>query len=490
MAHSAPCKEEPMFFIYLYRELRRRHRQALLTAFGLAIGVGLVVAVSAYARGVGEAQDKVLKSLYGVGTDITVTRTAQMGSGGPAEIGMNPGERQDQGEKFSRDRVMTSPGQQSISTTKIDQIAALDGVRAAVGGLTLTAMHVEGKFAQIAQSQGGQQAQPSGNTPQTMPSQAPIQIQSYSITGVDVTDQAIGPLSSATIAKGRTITADEAKAKVMLVEKGYAKQNDLAVGDNFKISGVKYEIVGLVTSSGSSSNVYIPLARAQALADQGDAVSQIYVKADSAENIAAVKKAIKNAFPKATVTTAEDLADQVSGSLASASKLADRLGTWLAVAALVASFLVASLLTVSSVSRRVREFGTLKALGWRSKRIVGQVLGEALVQGVVGGIIGVAVGLGGAWLITWLSPALEASVGPVAGAAMGGAGGLPGGPGGTMEQAASAASTVSVQLGAPVSVQLIIIAVGLAVAGGLLAGAFGGWRAARLRPADALRRVD
>jgi ABC-type lipoprotein release transport system permease subunit len=32
--------------------------------------------------------------------------------------------------------------------------------------------------------------------------------------------------------------------------------------------------------------------------------------------------------------------------------------------------------------------------------------------------------------------------------------------------------------------------VGLAVAGGLLAGAFGGWRAARLRPADALRRLD
>jgi ABC-type lipoprotein release transport system permease subunit len=29
----------------------------------------------------------------------------------------------------------------------------------------------------------------------------------------------------------------------------------------------------------------------------------------------------------------------------------------------------------------------------------------------------------------------------------------------------------------------------LAVAGGLLAGSFGGWRAARLRPADALTKV-
>jgi len=62
--------------------------------------------------------------------------------------------------------------------------------------------------------------------------------------------------------------------------------------------------------------------------------------------------------------------------------------------------------------------------------------------------------------------------------------------GGPMQALESAAQTVTVQLGAPVSVQLALIAVGLAVAGGLLAGAFGGWRAARLRPADALRRLD
>jgi ABC-type antimicrobial peptide transport system permease subunit len=478
-----------MFFTYLYRELRRRHRQALLTALGLAVGVGLVVAVVAYATGVGQAQDEVLQSLYGVGTDITVTRTAEVGSGGPAQIGMNPGDRQGQGEEFSRDRVMPAPGQQSISTKKIDQIAALDGVSAAVGGLTLTAMHVEGEFAQMTQEQGGVGTVQSGAQPQTMPSQAPLEIQAYSITGVDVTDQTIGPLSSATITKGRTFTADETKAKIMLVEKGYAEQNDLAVGDTFKLGGVKYEIVGLVSASGSSSNVYIPLARAQALADQGDTVSQIYVKADSADGIAAVKTSIKTVMPKATVTTAEDLAEQVSGSLSSASKLADQLGTWLAVAALIAAFLVASLLTVASVSRRVREFGTLKALGWRSKRIVGQVLGESLVQGVAGGLIGVCIGVAGARLITLLSPTLAATAGPVSGAAGGVAAGGPG-PGGPMQGLVAAANTVTVELGAPVSIELALVAVGLAVAGGLLAGAFGGWRAARLRPADALRRVD
>jgi len=36
---------------------------------------------------------------------------------------------------------------------------------------------------------------------------------------------------------------------------------------------------------------------------------------------------------------------------------------------------------------------------------------------------------------------------------------------------------------------IIVIAVGIAILGGLLAGAIGGWRASRLRPAEALRSV-
>jgi putative ABC transport system permease protein len=47
-----------------------------------------------------------------------------------------------------------------------------------------------------------------------------------------------------------------------------------------------------------------------------------------------------------------------------------------------------------------------------------------------------------------------------------------------------------VTLSAPVAVRLILLAVSLALAGGLLAGGFGGWWAARLRPAAALARVD
>ena len=40
------------------------------------------------------------------------------------------------------------------------------------------------------------------------------------------------------------------------------------------------------------------------------------------------------------------------------------------------------------------------------------------------------------------------------------------------------------------SLRLILLAIGLAVLGGLIAGAIGGLRAARMRPAAALRTIE
>jgi ABC-type lipoprotein release transport system permease subunit len=482
-----------MFFTYIYRELRRRHRQALLTALGLAVGVGLVVAVTAYAGGVSDAQDTVLHSLYGVGTDITVSQTQRLDQGGSQRFNMNPGSRSRQGKAFSRDVVRSAPGQQSLKAAKVTAIKSLSGVAQAVGGLTLTSMHVSGNFAQ-AFSQGAQP--PSGgfgggssSTPAPSASQAPIKVSSFSIAGVDVSQTGLGPMSSTDLVSGRTFTSSETSAKVAVLDKAYAKQNSYALGSTIKISGAGYKIVGLVTSAAGSSptsNVYIPLALAQKISDNKGMINQIYVRAASSNDIAHVKKEIQTVLPKATVTTAQDLAAQVSGSLKSASQLADTLGKWLAIAALVAAFAVASLLTVSAVSRRVREFGTLKALGWKSRRVVGQVMGESVVQGILGGILGVVIGVAGAPLIAHFSPVLKATLGQTT--TQGGPGGVA--PPGMQAALGQAAQTVAVHLTAPVSIQLVLLAAGLALLGGILAGAFGGWRAARLRPADALRRVD
>ena len=83
----------------------------------------------------------------------------------------------------------------------------------------------------------------------------------------------------------------------------------------------------------------------------------------------------------------------MSGSLVNAKDLSGKLGTALAVVGMLGAFGIASLLTLSSVNKRTRELGTLKALGWRQSLVVRQVTGEAVVQGLIGGAVGIALGL-------------------------------------------------------------------------------------------------
>src|SRR6202044_2732809 len=169
--------------------------------------------------------------------------------------------------------------------------------------------------------------------------------------------------------------------------------NSSGTATNFKVVGIVGEAAG-----DNPSDVYIPLGVAQTLANMKNDVNTIYVAASSSSAIPAVSSEISKALPSYTVTTSADLASEVTGSLSNASSLANNLGKWLAIAVLIAAFLLASLLTMAAVSRRVREFGTLKALGWRSRRIVGQVMGESVAIGVIGGVGGVVLGLIGGGL--------------------------------------------------------------------------------------------
>lgn len=64
-----------MFLTYLRRELTNRRKQTVIIAVGMALAIALVVIVSSIASGVQSAQSSVLQSVYGVGTDITVSKT-------------------------------------------------------------------------------------------------------------------------------------------------------------------------------------------------------------------------------------------------------------------------------------------------------------------------------------------------------------------------------------------------------------------------------
>jgi ABC-type antimicrobial peptide transport system permease subunit len=342
---------------------------------------------------------------------------------------------------------------------------------------------------------------------------ANFNINSFTVNGVDIANGELGPLSTGKISSGRTFTTADNAADVALVDSSYATQNKLKVGStiavgNSKNAATNFKVVGIVSepAGDNPADVYIPLGVAQSLANLKNDVNTIYVTASSSGDISSVASSISKAVPGSTVTDQNTLASEVTGSISSAASLANNLGKWLAIAVLIAAFFLASLLTMAAVTRRIREFGTLKALGWKSRRIVFQVMGEAVAIGIVGGVIGVGLGFAGAALVNKFSSPLTASLASnTTGSATpggarqfgGGGGGFPtSGTGGgnnpfrgAFSNAARTAGTVTEHLHAPVTIGVIIVAVGLAILGGLIAGAFGGWRAARLRPADALSKV-
>src|SRR2546430_16621755 len=79
---------------YLLQELRRRWGRTLVTALGLAVGVGLVLGIIGLSQGLSEAQTAVLQPLSSIGTDILVTRVATSpatGNGPPNKGAPNNG---------------------------------------------------------------------------------------------------------------------------------------------------------------------------------------------------------------------------------------------------------------------------------------------------------------------------------------------------------------------------------------------------------------
>ena len=478
-----------MFFVtYLRRELRRRMRQAIFIALGLAVGIGLVVTVTAASAGVRKAQSQVLKSLYGVGTDITVTgkapkaptpgsgtskggQTFQVGPGG-AQVCTNGKCHSAAGQSIDH---LGSDSYSPISRSEVAAIARLRHVKAVAGGLALTDTSVT-----IPKNFG------KPGSPLPTPN-------SFNVQGVDTSHLSLGPLSAGAISAGRSLRGSDATSYVAVVDSGYAKTHKLKVGSVVRIVKHAFTVIGIVAQpqSGSPPQVYIPLARAQALGKAmgkslKNDVNTIYVTADSAADIPAVQRQIKSLLPGDTVTSASSLASQVTGSLSSTARLANDFGRWLSVVVLIAAFAVASLLTMAAVARRVREFGTLKALGWRTRRIIAQVMGESLAVGVIGGAAGVGLGFGGATIITAVAPRLSATIASSTGPRIVSGGG-PGAA--TRSFSPTISHTVAVPMSASVTTAALVAAVILAVVGGLLAGSFGSWRIARLRPADALARV-
>jgi ABC-type antimicrobial peptide transport system permease subunit len=485
------------YLTYMMSELRRRKGRTLLTALGLAVGVGLVVTVTALSKGLDRAQDEVLKPLTGVGTDMSVSRPLRVsgsdsnetfrpgpGGGGLSESDQRALRREnggtrfglqnlgEPGERFSRDEF-TSTSQLSFPESEQQKVDRLSGVESSAGALTLSAVHISGRVPEESQ-QAGPPGAGGGGPPRN------INFTQTTVSGIDTSKPDLGLITPSQIQSGSYFNSGARREAIL--NQSYARREQISIGDKIELGGKSYMVIGFarLPLGGQASDVYARLGELQKLSDREGRINVLQVRAADSSVVSSVAGEIEKTISGSQVTTAEELADRVSGSLVDAKNLSGKLGTALAIVGLTAAFLIAGFLTLSSVNKRTRELGTLKAIGWPQRLVVRQVTAESLAQGALGGLLGALLGIGGAALASALAPTLEATVASATG------GGGPFGFG--QAQVASGSSTVS--LDATVDGSLLLLAVGLALLGGLLSGLVGGLRAARLRPAAALRSVE
>ncbi len=233
----------------------------------------------------------------------------------------------------------------------------------------------------------------------------------------------------------------------VLVGRSAAKNYKLAVGSTVSLYDNRYRVVGIFETGVAyeDGGGVLALREAQRLLNRPRSVSFIFVDVVNPSEADAVRAALERRFPDALVSLSAEFA-QSTDAKGQIDAFAAVIG---ALAMLVGGIVVANTMMMS-IYERTREIGTLRALGWPKRRILGQVVQESLWLCLLAGALGSISGV----LLLWAGSKL---------------------PMGDTFLASS--------WDAPMFVQ----AIGIALAVGLIASLYPAWRASRLQPVEALR---
>jgi putative ABC transport system permease protein len=189
------------------------------------------------------------------------------------------------------------------------------------------------------------------------------------------------------------------------------------VGESVTTDGAPLTVIGVLASSGSSSEgssseddaAVVPIGTAKGLTGSTtDSVSSIYVEGKSQDTLGAAYDEITNLLlnlhdvssPEAdfTVTSQQSLLQTANSTNKTLTVL---LGGVAAISLLVGGIGVMNIMLVS-VTERIREIGLRKALGATPRVIRRQFLVEASLLGLAGGLVGVVIGFVGAQILPGL----------------------------------------------------------------------------------------
>jgi putative ABC transport system permease protein len=319
----------------------------------------------------------------------------------------------------------------------------------------------------------------------------------YTIMGVTLNSSFIDNYSilpTNISADGRSRNLREGDSGVVLLNSNLTAYFGVGVGDKVEVYGESFTVVGVYDEAGQgrmeARNAYMNITDAQTAAVLTGEVNRLDVYAENVSDVDSIAEVIRAAYTSLYVTTYKDRLSQLDNmqtmynqTLESAQATVSQtetVATQEIMIAVVATSLIVLFVMLYTVRERTKEIGTLKAIGFSNWNVMSQFMLEGMLLSLVAGVVGIAIGTVGAPL---LSGILLPQISP-----FGSRGNSQFRP-----EAANAgnfgnfgilgASTVTVTP----SLQTMLIAIGAAVLLGALGSLYPAWRAARTRPAEAMR---
>jgi putative ABC transport system permease protein len=221
------------------------------------------------------------------------------------------------------------------------------------------------------------------------------------------------------------------------------------------------------------------LSDAQAVTNNTGYITSLTVFAQNSGDVSQVASAISTMHKELTVTTAQDresaLSTEESGYTAAlASANASDSQTYSTaveeiIVVVAATSLIVLFVMLYTVKERTKEIGTLKAIGFSNSTVMGQFMLEGILLSMIAGVVGIAIGsIAAPTLASLLLPSVGGR--SAAGAVV---------VSGTTRFGGLAVATLTPEL--------ILLGFGVAILLGTLGSLYPAWRAAKIRPAEAMR---
>jgi putative ABC transport system permease protein len=216
------------------------------------------------------------------------------------------------------------------------------------------------------------------------------------------TDYAQPETSDATKVAGRD---PRPGAREVELDAGWAKDHGVAVGDEVRMSTptgiVPLRVAGLFELGGGLDlgeygTASMPVQDARRIMDKPDTWDEIAVVVAPGAEVAEVQAKLQRRLGDGVdVMTPQAKTDEIEEQLAALDVI---LYFFSGIALFVGAFLILNSFNMT-VLQRMREIGTLRALGASDRRVGTSLLTEALVLGIVGSIVGLGLGAGLAVLL-------------------------------------------------------------------------------------------